>query len=410
MAPVGKYLGFLLGTQARTSQWKAATKKWSTRASEIGGMHSAASISAYQYNVRAVTTLGYIAQLEHLEKSHASKERAVINRVLHTATSSMTAATPFFLREWGGPGITSCKATNMAALYRFATETCTSWPSIIEDIKDAAEDKLPWQRSLANSPWPSFWDSKPFAFNLEEAFRKFPGNPKVTKALENAAKQIRQAKNKAVVSRKNTRVPVQAIAYNHLLTALYEDDLITVISKRLGKIAPDVCVEDIDWQSLKEALGKIKGHSAMLVIKTLLNSWSTSERYHESQRLPCLFGCQTGQTGPLPPLIGDSLKHYLRCPNLWVAICSVCRSLPAIHTAERLGLIPVCLDRLCEVAIAFHTYHALKITHLNDIKDILARHDRSALSVVCVDVVKVARKVIHIHECTHDAHTQAERA
>ena len=152
----------------------------------------------------------------------------------------------------------------------------------------------------------------------------------------------------------------------------------------------------------------------MLVIKTLLNSWSTSDRYHEAHRLPCLFGCQTGQTGvPLTdetepsalhaafahrPAIGDHLKHYLKCPNMWLIIATNRRSLPAIDTGERLGVVPVNRSRLLELAIAFHTYHAAKITHLNDIQESLANPDRTKLHKLLSSITRVANRVFEMSE------------
>jgi hypothetical protein len=51
----------------------------------------------------------------------------------------------------------------------------------------------------------------------------------------------------------------------------------------------------------------------MMFIKTITNSWSTSNRYHETIRLPCIFGCEGAK---------DTLKHYLSCDILWTATCS----------------------------------------------------------------------------------------
>ena len=44
------------------------------------------------------------------------------------------------------------------------------------------------------------------------------------------------------------------------------------------------------------------------VLKTLFNSWTTSDRMHSDFKLPCLFGCRNEK---------DILSHYLGCPTLW---------------------------------------------------------------------------------------------
>ena len=73
----------------------------------------------------------------------------------------------------------------------------------------------------------------------------------------------------------------------------------------------------------------------MMVLKTIVNSWTSSYRYHESVLLECVFGCHL--LHPLPPgaAYHDSLEHYLVCKKLWRIIedifpgVSVPRSVPA---------------------------------------------------------------------------------
>ena len=48
-------------------------------------------------------------------------------------------------------------------------------------------------------------------------------------------------------------------------------------------------------------------HEAMLVIKTLINAWTTSARFHEVTRSACLLGCEVGS---------DDQRHYVRCDTL----------------------------------------------------------------------------------------------
>ena len=49
-------------------------------------------------------------------------------------------------------------------------------------------------------------------------------------------------------------------------------------------------------------LRQLRVHEAFQVIRTWGNSWSTSDRYHERVRLPCLFGCVGAYVGHfLPP-------------------------------------------------------------------------------------------------------------
>jgi hypothetical protein len=100
--------------------------------------------------------------------------------------------------------------------------------------------------------------------------------------------------------------------------------------------------------------------------KTLINSWTTSYRYHERELLPCIFGCRMvyGEDEPqvppnrMHPLV-DDVSHYLQCPTLWGIVGRVF-PLPIGHSiAKRLGVAgppfsPVAL------AMSYIIYHSLK--------------------------------------------------
>ena len=49
-------------------------------------------------------------------------------------------------------------------------------------------------------------------------------------------------------------------------------------------------------------------HEAMVFVKTIANSWTTSARYHDAKLVCCAFGCS---------LERDDLAHYVACPRLW---------------------------------------------------------------------------------------------
>ena len=66
-----------------------------------------------------------------------------------------------------------------------------------------------------------------------------------------------------------------------------------------------------------EYLLQVKSHmrkgNSLMFVKTIVNSWSTPYRYHESVRLPCIFGCEGCH---------DTLMHYLRCDILRTTSCT----------------------------------------------------------------------------------------
>ena len=86
------------------------------------------------------------------------------------------------------------------------------------------------------------------------------------------------------------KVAVQAIAYKNLFRCLNQDDNIKFLSRRLSKSFGSFCTEG--WlEAVTPALRKLKCFEVIQVLRTWSNSWSTSYRYHETRRLPCLLGC-----------------------------------------------------------------------------------------------------------------------
>ena len=101
-----------------------------------------------------------------------------------------------------------------------------------------------------------------------------------------------------------------------------------------------------------------------MVSKTWANSWSTTERYHEEQVLPCIFGCR--QYRGCEAGAKDSLGHYLDCPILWLLLYSVLRT-PSFSISAP-GAKLACLSRhslndLRRLCLAFKCYHALRMGH-----------------------------------------------
>ena len=116
------------------------------------------------------------------------------------------------------------------------------------------------------------------------------------------------------------------------------------------------------------------------VFQTLINSWSTTHRYHEVVRWPCIFECKDCK---------DELKHYLSCPPMWTLAVSAA-SLPSaflsLSPCDRLCLFSnsVCGMRL--LAVASRGYHALKFGHREVIERGIANQDFAELSLICTRV------------------------
>ena len=134
---------------------------------------------------------------------------------------------------------------------------------------------------------------------------------------------------------------------------------------------------DVFCSNIRFALRSIpaiqrKGLSLMFV-KTVVNSWSTSHRYHEAVRLPCIFGCEGCQ---------DTLEHYLTCDIIWSAACSALRLDTwwlSLLFPQRLGY--PCPNNIHIIlnAVMFKTYHCLRRDFSNMINLSVTDNDFSDL-------------------------------
>ena len=101
----------------------------------------------------------------------------------------------------------------------------------------------------------------------------------------------------------------QAIAYRNLMkNAFRPDSLSDTIMKRTRDLFDPHSVTNtgIDVTlALSILKRRLRKHEAMRVIKTWVNSWATSTRFHENFILRCLFGYQDAE---------DRMSHYVLCP------------------------------------------------------------------------------------------------
>ena len=142
-------------------------------------------------------------------------------------------------------------------------------------------------------------------------------------------------------------------------------DLLNLRAKKLcPSLEGSICsgfLRSHEFASNKKMLGI---GPMMIVIKTWANSWSTSDRYQEDLRLPCIFGCSQYEGCPMGAK--DFLTHYLTCPILWHLIVSSLRQPVFIATLQPVQF--ACMDRPVQndfkrICIAFKCYHAIRLSH-----------------------------------------------
>lgn len=133
-----RYLGFMLGPSAGKSQWTLALDKWNSRSVSFADIGAAASIAAKLYNTRAVSTLGYIAQLRQLPCSARAIERRIVNKILRLLGNALGAREFLNLSVLNGPHFTSVCSFACAAAIQAATVTVLVWPGALATLVQAA--------------------------------------------------------------------------------------------------------------------------------------------------------------------------------------------------------------------------------------------------------------------------------
>ena len=98
-------------------------------------------------------------------------------------------------------------------------------------------------------------------------------------------------------------------------------------------------------------LSQLKCFESVQVLRTWSNSWSTSYRYHETHRLPCLLGC---------PNMPDCISHYSSCPLIHEYVSATFGSSLSPECLNRLGTSARTLDALRQVACIYYAYHCVK--------------------------------------------------
>ena len=105
----------------------------------------------------------------------------------------------------------------------------------------------------------------------------------------------------------------------------------------------------------------------LCLLKTWANSWSTTCRYRhgstgESIVWPCIFG-RTGEK--------DELVHYICCSRFWSGICSASNlgeELIQVDPLIKLCLLSPSAVWAVLVAVAFQSYHAIKMDHRSSVQ------------------------------------------
>ena len=214
------------------------------------------------------------------------------------------------------------------------------------------------------------WDSSPFCINLSSAYNGNLG-PGCREVPELSISGL--VKGFEAMPTAKFQGAIYDNIYKHQFCAA--DHWHILIDRRLSSFGVQNPAADVFCSNLKAALHSLpathrKGHSLMFV-KTIVNSWSTSHRYHETVRLPCIFGCEGCQ---------DCLEHYLSCDILWTAACSALglnSEWLNLNFPQRIGYPCPNNIHIYLNAVMFKTYHCLRCDFSNMISLSVADNDFS---------------------------------
>jgi hypothetical protein len=198
----------------------------------------------------------------------------------------------------------------------------------------------------------SWWDTKPFASHLHEAYWGIGGFSNSKEVCE----YIRKVCNDSAKSntRTATNKSIQALAMKRLLAQDGTYSFYQLLHRRCSPLGLSVSgiISPSDVERAFTCASANSHVPAMAWLKTVTNAWTTSYRMHEPIKLKCLFGCDAP----------DRIDHYLSCRTLWSILheafggdfppCMFARINYAIAPSNKMLIV---------ISAAFEIYHALKI-------------------------------------------------
>ena len=253
----------------------------------------------------------YVGQLVPPPSNLKALEAAAVSKILGFATNSLSFDCVFSLDyfeclKFPRPSYSVC-----AARVRASTKTLSGFEEYSRHLFELKRACLPLALCDSDNFSPG-WDSAPFCINLSSAYNGNlgPGCSEVPE--QSLTGLIRDFEAKPTAR-------FQGAIYDNICKHQLPDatQWHILLDRRLSGFGIENPSTEEFCTNLKATLCSLKsqhrkGHSLMFV-KTIVNSWSTSYRYHETVRLPCIFGCEGCR---------DDLEHYLFCDTLWTASCS----------------------------------------------------------------------------------------
>jgi len=358
---VGTYLGIALGPDSRDVLWKDALRKFHCRVKDINRCKLPPLFAIRAYNAKVATVLGYIGQFAAPPEGLVKIELGATNSILRFATNSLSTGAVNFLRKELAINLTPVATLLKAVAIRASRQTFQDVEFWHQWLADAANECLPMSLALQGVFTPPGWSSESvveYAFKAS-GLKHIPNNTRVSIewAIENAP--AARIPNVATSIQK-----VVMIALTRTLSCEFE----SLVVRRLSVLCPGF-VFNVPQTIAKWAI-LLKGKSLsikVIALRSLVNSWTTSYRFHEPVLLSCVFGCS--RLGPFPRNhlnCRDELSHYLVCRPLWQMVSEIINiDMTIMKSPERLGVGRVC--NVEGIVMAHHMYHFVKHSRWDDV-------------------------------------------
>ena len=272
-----KYLGFFLGPCSSPLQWVKALSKYHARCGNIAAGHAPAMLLNSLYASRALPTLGYLAQLLEAPKDVKRIGLNSIIKVMRLATNSVSFDTAYALDTLGGPRFTNISVYLRSCLIRAACKTVTGHEGLQYALVQAATESLSFAQHKYKHAIPPGWDSQAYCTTLGKASAMLPQEVSSSAA--------------------GPKTSLQARIFNAIAPGQSSKNL--AWRKLLGDRVSNLCSDDLEdndhvlneseLQKIVTTLLLLDNGPRLCVIKTFINSWTTSCRMGESIDLPCFF-------------------------------------------------------------------------------------------------------------------------
>ena len=394
-APLGKYLGIHIGPKLGGINWEAPMAKTFSRVEEILATKPPLVLACSTYNSRALSVLGYVAQLTPPPECFKVSELRMANKVLRLATNSFDTDCVHQLEVLGGPRLPRPLAYVIACITRASIKTFDGFELQHSSLVDAVFKNESLAQSSHFNAIPEGWDSPAYASNLSLACSGrladtyFPG---ALNTILNIKKDFRK---------KKLKVGLQKTIYKFLLS-LIPSRFDVLFARRFRKLKIDNSQEYAsNFQSARiqhfagqimKSSKSLPPSSMMALLRTWSNGWFTTHRTQAKNnggiKLPCIFGCGDEE---------DSLHHYICCEPLWTLVisCTVNQtSLLHLPAANKICLVNPNSVTISLWVVSFQVYHALRNTYSHEINLAVQQSDFSHIAVIaCALLINFAEEL-----------------